>query len=419
MTAPATPAAAALPLALLAAALLAACGSAGDPPAAAAEPDAGRAFGHLRALAVGIGVRDAGTAAEREAAAYVAAQLRDAGYEVAVEEFEASFFADRSTLAADGEGPPIAASALRGSPRGEAAGPLVHAGLGTPEEIAAAGLADAIALLDRGQLTFAGKARNAQAAGAVAAVVVNDAPGPLAGTLGEDHGVTIPVVAVEGGLGPALRALAADRAPAAVRSAYGTERVASQNVVGRPPGGGECRAYLGAHYDSAPQGPGANDNASGTALLLELARTRRAGGVCAVAFGAEEAGLLGSRAFVRAHGVAGVRFMLNFDMVGRIGGPRFVAGGGGGGEALAARAAAVAAGLGHDVPVGAFPPGASSDHASFAEAGVPAITVHSGGAEYAHTARDTIDTVSAGDLAVFLEISAALLRSLLDAPPEG
>ena len=253
----------------------------------------------------------------------------------------------------------------------------------------------------------------------MAAVVVNDTPGPLAGTLGEDHGVSIPVVAVAGGRGPALRALAAGRAPAAVRSDYGTVRGASQNVVGRPPGGGACRAYLGAHYDSVPQGPGANDNASGTALLLELARARPAEGLCAIAFGAEEAGLLGSRAFVRAHGVAGVRFMLNFDMVARIGGPRFVAGGGGGGEALAARAAALAGDLGHDVPVGALPLGASSDHASFAEAGVPAITVHSGGAEYVHTARDTIDTVSAGDLAVFLEISAALLRSLLDAPPEG
>ena len=107
--------------------------------------------------------------------------------------------------------------------------------------------------------------------------------------------------------------------------------------------------------------------------------------------------------------------MLNFDMVARIGeqtgdGPRFI----GGDVALADLGAAVAADLGYDIPRGAFPQNASSDHASFSEAGVPAITVHSGGAEFIHTPQDTIDTVSVEDLAVFLDVSIALLRRLVD-----
>jgi len=83
--------------------------------------------------------------------------------------------------------------------------------------------------------------------------------------------------------------------------------------------GVRCEVYLGAHYDSVPAGPGANDNASGTALLLEVARVHRADRVCVVAFGAEEIGLFGSRTFVDEHDVSGARLMLNFDMAGAAG----------------------------------------------------------------------------------------------------
>ena len=52
------------------------------------DASAERAFEHLRVLAVEIGERFAGTDAEREAAAYVAAQFEAAGYVVAIEEFD-------------------------------------------------------------------------------------------------------------------------------------------------------------------------------------------------------------------------------------------------------------------------------------------------------------------------------------------
>ena len=64
---------------------------------------------------------------------------------------------------------------------------------------------------------------------------------------------------------------------------------------------------LCAHYDSVPDCPGADDNASGVAVLLACARTLAAAwpapAVGFVAFNAEEDGLLGSRDFV-AHGLA-------------------------------------------------------------------------------------------------------------------
>ena len=71
---------------------------------------------------------------------------------------------------------------------------------------------------------------------------------------------------------------------------------------------------VGAHYDGAPQTPGADDNASGMAALLELARRWRAHPprppVWLVAFDQEEQGLLGSRAMAQQLRAAGQRLHL-------------------------------------------------------------------------------------------------------------
>ena len=380
------------------------------------DASAERAFEHLRVLAVEIGERFAGTDAEREAAAYIASQLEAAGYVVAIEEFDVRVPFDDAAVAVEGEGGPISAFPLGESESGEASGRLIFAGLGDSADFAGADAEGAIVLLDRGVLPFALKAANAQAAGAAGVVIVNNQPGDLFGTLGPDAGVSIPVIGVAGRLGPALRALADGGAEVSIRSGTGPENRTSQNVVGRPEDG-ECRAYLGAHYDSVPGSPGANDNASGTGLLIELAHVSRSAGIgeglCFIAFGAEEIGLFGSQAFVEAHDVSGAAFMLNFDMVARIGertgdGARFVAGD----AALADRAASVASDLGYGIPRGAFPSNASSDHVSFEAVGVPAITVHSGGADFIHTPEDTFDTVFIEDLAILLEVSVALLQEL-------
>jgi hypothetical protein len=66
------------------------------------------------------------------------------------------------------------------------------------------------------------------------------------------------------------------------------------NVVAMPPGlaPGDPHLVVGAHLDTVPQSPGAEDNASGVAVLVELARLARSGGtrlpVVFVAFAAEE-----------------------------------------------------------------------------------------------------------------------------------
>lgn len=79
----------------------------------------------------------------------------------------------------------------------------------------------------------------------------------------------------------------------------------SQNVVATRPGLDPSYGvlYVGAHYDSIAEGPGANDNASGAAALLELARLFSSEAVSStltfIAFGSEEPRMVGSSAFVR------------------------------------------------------------------------------------------------------------------------
>jgi Zn-dependent M28 family amino/carboxypeptidase len=69
-----------------------------------------------------------------------------------------------------------------------------------------------------------------------------------------------------------------------------------RNVVGLPRSSGPV-TLVGAHYDSVPDTPGADDNASALAVLLSIVE-RRLPGVGFIAFNREEDGLVGSRSFV-------------------------------------------------------------------------------------------------------------------------
>jgi Zn-dependent M28 family amino/carboxypeptidase len=79
---------------------------------------------------------------------------------------------------------------------------------------------------------------------------------------------------------------------------------------------------IGAHYDAVPGTPGADDNASGVAVLLELAQCLAqqppAVPIWLVAFDMEEYGLLGSQAYATALKAAGqpVRLMMSLEMLG-------------------------------------------------------------------------------------------------------
>ena len=98
----------------------------------------------------------------------------------------------------------------------------------------------------------------------------------------------------------------------------------TSNVLATLPGTRhpELVYVVSSHYDSAADGPGADDNSSGTAALLEtarlLARHPQPATIVFASFTGEEAGLLGSREFVRRAQAAGTRIVgaLNNDMIG-------------------------------------------------------------------------------------------------------
>jgi aminopeptidase YwaD len=370
----------------------------------------------VQALAADIGSRRSGSEEEAEAARYIREQLKLYGYDTTVQEFSFDAFFDAGTtlqLTAP-ESSAIDATTFEPSISGLAEGGLVAAGLGRPQEFPAETVGK-IALIERGQLFFSDKAANAAAAGAIAAIVYNNEPGPLNGTMPEESPIPIAGISRDDGL--RLLSLLASGPVAVsldVRATSGSHP--SQNIVARPPEG-QCQVIVGGHYDSVPAGPGANDNASGTATTLEIARVLAADGefddVCFILFGAEEVGLFGSREFVSSLSTderREVRGMLNFDMVG-VGADWLLAGS----AALSDLAAEEADGLGLAYQISTnLPADLGSDHASFLQAGIPAIIFHRLGDPHYHTAEDAAEFVQKNRLAEIGALGLAVIEALIE-----
>jgi subtilisin family serine protease len=85
---------------------------------------------------------------------------------------------------------------------------VVYAGLGKPEDFAAINVRGKFALISRGEIAFKDKVANAIQAGAVGAVIYNNAPGLLQGALSEDGSeAAIPAAMIEQTVGEAAKAL--------------------------------------------------------------------------------------------------------------------------------------------------------------------------------------------------------------------
>jgi Zn-dependent M28 family amino/carboxypeptidase len=205
---------------------------------------------------------------------------------------------------------------------------------------------------------------------------------------------------------------------------------------------------VGAHFDHLGHGgtsasrapgvhavhPGADDNASGTAMLLDVARRisklpqRPPRTVVFVAFGAEEIGVLGSRHFVEHPPLplGSLSAMINADMVGRLRGRRLLVDGIGTSAGWADLVRDANEGLGLVLTFGNEGFGAS-DHASFTAARVPVTFLFTGVHDDYHKPTDTSDRVDAAGieriatLATRLAVGVAERRERLafvDAPAD-
>jgi Zn-dependent M28 family amino/carboxypeptidase len=384
------------------------------------EPSASEgAFRHLLALqeiaSANGGTRAAGTPGFDRSAEYVAQRLREAGYTVRLQEFEFPFFEDRTPpiLATGNPGgatetaPAGAVHTLTNSGSGDVTARLraVNLGLGEGPPAAstsgceAADFKDfergAVALIRRGTCPFQAKVDDAVAAGATGVVIMNE------GTQGRTNAFSgllsrpaaIPVVGVSYERGRSLDSAARTDGAVTVRVAVDavTGTRSTRNVLADPTSDGDGPLIVvGAHLDSVPEGPGINDNGSGSAAVLEAAlRSARqpAPSHSRVRFAfwsAEERGLVGSRHYVESLSEQerrDIALYINLDMVGSPNFGRFIqaSAAAGDGPAAVVRSALVADFREHDRPVEERAGGRyGTDDASFSRKDIPTVGLFAG-----------------------------------------
>ena len=183
---------------------------------------------------------------------------------------------------------------------------------------------------------------------------------------------------------------------------------------------------IGAHRDHFGRQagllfPGADDNASGTAVMLEVARVLAKAGthprrtILFISFSGEEQGLAGSRLYVERPLVSTTmtRTMINIDHAG-VGNGRLTVGVTELEKDVALEAGQTA-GCTDKLDVFGFFPG--GDHVPFKEAGVPTITVVSGGVHpHFHQPTDTADTINPEILQTVARYVLALVWQLANTP---
>jgi len=213
----------------------------------------------------------------------------------------------------------------------------------------------------------------------------------------------------------------------------------TQNIVAMVPGRdpvlrGEY-VVIGAHFDHLGRSAisamdpeakdairnGADDNASGTAALLELARLFAARpplrSIIIAHFGAEELGLLGSQWFVDHPPVTLDRIaaMVNFDMVGRLRNDKLIVYGVASAKELPAivQEANVAPALTISAVGDGFGP---SDHSSFYAKGIPVLHFFTDLHDDYHRATDDADRINAAGEARIVALAERVVRTIADRP---
>ena len=206
------------------------------------------------------------------------------------------------------------------------------------------------------------------------------------------------------------------------------------NVLGLIPGQGSTlpvhqqpTVVVGAHRDHFGRHggmlfPGADDNASGTAILLEAARIlmqppfRSLRAILFMSFSGEEQGLLGSQLYIRhpVRPLAQTVAMVNVDHAG-VGNGRLTVGLSGLPQAVAIRAGE-RAGLADRLDLFGFFPG--GDHVPFKNVGIPTVTIVSSGEHpHFHHPSDRVETVNQTILETTARYVATLVWALANERP--
>ncbi|WP_309520690.1 M28 family peptidase [Peribacillus frigoritolerans] len=368
--------------------------------------------------------RAAGTEGELLAVKYIESQFKSLGFETKVQPFPIYDTVQNVKVKigdSDLGGTP---RAISGSISGKVTAELVNVGKAKPEEVGE-NVSGKIALVERGDITFVEKVQNVLNKGAVGVLMYNNSPS--GNNFGQvSAGQNIPAVAITQAQGLELveqlktkqitSTLEVGKAERIEKTSYNV--IASLNPKANKDNG--QIVTVGAHHDSVPGGPGANDDASGVSAVLELARilakTPIDTEIRFLTFGSEERGLVGSSFYADSLPKEDVdRMVAHFqmDMIGgRDAGEDNSAGGlimytidgmknlvTDLGSSAGARTMDVA------IPYGQL---GRSDHQPFHELGIPsALFIHSPVEPWYHQPTDTLDKISKEKLQQAAEIVGA------------
>lgn len=213
----------------------------------------------------------------------------------------------------------------------------------------------------------------------------------------------------------------------------GVRPARGKNVVGVLRGNGSTdeTIVVGAHYDHLGARPsrgsdeivihnGADDNASGTAALIELAERLaaekdRRRNVLFIAFSAEELGLWGSRHYVKepTQPLESLKAMINFDMIGRYRDGEFEITGTKSAEGLKelVEKSLAQADIAADLPTRFRP---DSDHAPFHRAGIPHLFFHTGLHSDYHRPGDDTDLINSEGAIGVIDVGHSILSELVN-----
>ncbi|ATP39003.1 aminopeptidase [Solibacillus sp. R5-41] len=188
---------------------------------------------------------------------------------------------------------------------GELTGLLFDAGLGLTDNFNDESKGKIALIKNGGELNFQQKVDNAVAAGVAGVIIYNniDHPRPLGFSVSVN--TSIPVGGITKSSGEALLNDIVAENKTVTLSVEQLQNLTSSNIIATKlpeKGGSDEIVHVSAHFDSVPFSPGANDNGSGTAAALELARVFKDYKIDKelrfVFVGAEEIGLIGSKYYV-------------------------------------------------------------------------------------------------------------------------
>ena len=384
-------------------------------------------------LAEELSPRQSATNEELQAAEYLLAELADLGYEVVLQDFEVdeafgggwigvlpgpgndepavTFSSD------DGDTPQTYFLPFEPLKSGRVQGELVYAGLGAYADFEGIDVDGKIVLMRRGTLTFEEKETNAAERGAVGAVVYNNQPRfYFSGRLEQPPDIVVGGIRMSDG--ELLQNTLDAGEPFSVELlAYPIGNGPSRNVVAELNNDivGDQVVIIGAHYDTTPWSPGANDNGSGIAAAMivadELADDVLPFDLRIVLFGSEETGLHGSHHYafdLTQPEIDRIAAMINLDVIGAGDLEAF------GAEELTDLARDIADDFDFEFDITAGFDYAASDYAAFDERDVPYLMFLADDTRFINHPSDTIDRLDAEPMGQTVAIILELIDQLAD-----